>query len=48
MWLLIKPLKDSVKKAKKTIKDIFIQLRGKLVGDLILKLNLIIQGIGNY
>jgi len=37
-----------VKKAKETIKNVFKQLRGKSVGDLIVKLNLIIRGIGNY
>ncbi len=46
--LLIKPSKASVKKAKETIKNVFVQLRGKPVGDLIIKLNPIIRGIGNY
>jgi RNA-directed DNA polymerase len=46
--LLIKPSKASVKKARETIKSVFIQLRGKPVGDLIAKLNPIIRGIGNY
>jgi RNA-directed DNA polymerase len=48
MQLLIKPSKDSIKKAKSTIKDVFMQLRGKPVGDLIMKLNPIIRGTGNY
>lgn len=48
MRLLIKPSKASIKKAKKTIKNVFIQLRGKPVGDLIEKLNPIIRGIGSY
>ena len=48
MKLLIKPSKASVKKAKETIKNVFIQLRGRPVGDLIMKLNPIIRGIGNY
>lgn len=48
MRLLIKPSKASVKKARETIKNVFIQLRGKPVGDLIQKLNPIIRGIGNY
>ena len=48
MRLLIKPSKASVKKARETIKNVFIQLRGKPVGDLIKKLNPIIRGIGNY
>ena len=48
MRLLIKPSKLSVKKARETIKNVFIQLRGRPVGDLIKKLNPIIRGIGNY
>jgi len=48
MRLLIKPSKASVKKARETIKIVFLQLRGKPVGDLIIKLNPIIRGIGNY
>ena len=48
MKLLIKPSKASVKKAKETIKNLFLQLRGRPVGDLIMKLNPIIRGIGNY
>ena len=48
MKLLIKPSKASVKKAKETIKDVFSQLQGRPVGDLIMKLNPIIRGIGNY
>ncbi|MBZ9689879.1 group II intron reverse transcriptase/maturase [Clostridium estertheticum] len=48
MRLLIKPSKASIKKARETIKNVFIQLRGKPVGDLIKKLNPIIRGIGNY
>lgn len=48
MKLLIKPSKASVKKAKGTIKDVFSQLQGRPVGDLIMKLNPIIRGIGNY
>lgn len=48
MHLLIKPSNTSVKKARETIKNVFIQLRGRPVGDLIKKLNPIIRGIGNY
>jgi len=48
MQLLIKPSNASVKKAMETIKNVFIQLRGKPVCDLIKKLNPIIRGIGNY
>lgn len=48
MTLLIKPSKASIKKAKEKIKDVFSQLRGRPVGDLIIKLNPIIRGIGNY
>ncbi|MCB2342850.1 group II intron maturase-specific domain-containing protein [Clostridium estertheticum] len=48
MHLLIKPSNASVKKAMETIKNVFIQLRGRPVGDLIKKLNPIIRGIGNY
>ena len=48
MRLLIKPSKESVKKVRKTIKDVFTQMRGKPVGDLIIKLNPIVRGIGNY
>lgn len=48
MKLLIKPSLDSIKKAKKTIKEVFTQMRGKPVGDLIRKLNPIIRGTGNY
>lgn len=48
MRLLIKPSKASVKKSKETIKNTFMQLRGKPVWDLITKLNPIIRGIGNY
>ena len=48
MRLLIKPSKASIKKAMQTIKNVFIQLRGKPVGELIKKLNPIIRGIGNY
>ena len=48
MHLLIKPSKGSIKKAIETIKGVFMQLRGKPVGDLIRKLNPIIRGIGNY
>ena len=48
MKILIKPSKASIKKAKEAIKDVFAQLRGKPVGDIITKLNPIIRGIGNY
>jgi len=48
MRLLIKPSKASIKKAMETIKGVFMQLRGKPVGDLIRKLNPLIRGIGNY
>ncbi|WP_238919215.1 group II intron reverse transcriptase/maturase [Clostridium sp. YIM B02555] len=48
MVLLIKPSKDSVKKAKQKIKEVFIKYRGKQIGIIINKLNPIIRGIGNY
>lgn len=48
MKLLIKPSKDSVKKAKETIKNIFKEMKGRPVGELIMKLNPVIRGIGNY
>lgn len=48
MKLLIKPSKASVQKAKETIKSVFKQMRGRPVVDLIMKLNPIIRGIGNY
>lgn len=48
MKLLIKPSKASIKKAKDTIRNVFKQMRGRPVGDLIMKLNPIIRGIGNY
>jgi len=46
--LFIKPSKASVKKARETIKNVFMQFKGKPVGDLITTLNPIIRGIGNY
>jgi len=46
--LLIKPSKESVKKAKATIKGVFSQKRGKPVRELISELNPIIRGTGNY
>lgn len=48
MHLFIQPSNASVKKARETIKNVFMQLRGKPVGDLITTLNPIIRGIGNY
>ncbi|MEW8974440.1 MAG: reverse transcriptase domain-containing protein [Tissierellaceae bacterium] len=48
MKLLIKPSKDSVKKAKETIKNVFREMKGRPVGELMMKLNPIIRGIGNY
>lgn len=48
MRLLIKPSKTSIKNAREKIKDVFKQLRGKPVADIITKLNPIIRGIGNY
>ena len=48
MKLLIKPSKVSVKKAKEKIKEVFAQLTGIPVRELIMKLNPIIRGIGNY
>lgn len=48
MKLLIKPSKDSIKKAKRTIKNIFKDMKGRPVGELIMKLNPVIRGIGNY
>lgn len=46
--LFIKPSNASVKKARETMKNVFMQLRGKPVGDIITTLNPIIRGIGNY
>ena len=46
--LLIKPSKDSIKKAKLKIKEVFEQKRGRPVKELIAELNPIIRGIGNY
>jgi RNA-directed DNA polymerase len=48
MKLLIKPSKVSIKKARETIKNVFKQLRGKPVGELIMELNPVIRGTGNY
>lgn len=48
MKLLIKPSKASVKKARETIRNVFGQMKGRPVRDLIMKLNPIIRGIGNY
>jgi len=48
MKLLIKPSKASVKKAKETIRNTFKLMTGKPARDLIMKLNPIIRGIGNY
>lgn len=46
--LLVKPSKGSIKKAKQSIKELFIQFRGRPMGELIFKLNPVIRGIGNY
>jgi len=46
--LLIKPSKDSVKKARKTIKEVFERKTGRPVKELIYELNPIIRGIGYY
>ena len=46
--LLIKPSKDSIKKAKLKIKDVFKRKRGRPVKELILELNPIIRGTGHY
>lgn len=48
MQLFIKPSTASVKKAKETIKEVFRKLRGKPVRELIMELNPIIRGLGNY
>jgi RNA-directed DNA polymerase len=48
MVLLIKPSKESIKKAKQKIKEIFDRYKGSQVGVIIMKLNPIIRGIGNY
>lgn len=48
MKLIIRPSKESVKKAREKIKKVFTQLRGKPVRDVIMELNPIIRGIGNY
>ena len=46
--LLIKPSKESIKKAKEKIKSVFQTMRGMPAGELIMVLNPIIRGIGNY
>jgi len=46
--LLIKPSKESIKRAKATIKEAFARKRGRPVRELITELNPIIRGIGNY
>ncbi|MFC3883091.1 group II intron reverse transcriptase/maturase [Bacillus songklensis] len=46
--LLIKPSKASIKKAKQTIKETFLELKGRPVHELIYKLNPIIRGTGYY
>jgi len=46
--LLIKPAKDSVKKAKVTIKEAFAKKRGRPAGELIAELNPVIRGTANY
>jgi RNA-directed DNA polymerase len=46
--LLIKPSKSSIKKSKEKIRNIFKEMRGVSVGELITRLNPVIRGIGNY
>lgn len=46
--LLCKPSKDSIKKCKGKISEIFNQMIGKNVGSLILRLNPVIMGSANY
>ncbi|NGY76014.1 group II intron reverse transcriptase/maturase (plasmid) [Bacillus megaterium] len=46
--LLIKPSKDSIRKAKSKIKDTFAVMRGRPVKELIRVLNPIIRGYGQY
>ena len=46
--LLIKPSKDSIKKAKSAIKETFARKAGKNIGALIGELNPIIRGTGYY
>ena len=48
MKFLIKPSKESIRKARGKIKQVFTQLRGHSVRDLIMELSPIIRGIGNY
>ena len=48
MSLMIKPSKDSVKKAKATIKYTFEQKKGRPAGEVIAELNPIIRGTGYY
>lgn len=48
MRLFIKPSKDSVKEAKRKIKEIFIWAKGREVSILIERLNQTIRGIANY
>jgi RNA-directed DNA polymerase len=46
--LLIKPSKDSIRKAKSKIKDTFAVMRGRPVKEIIHVLNPIIRGYGQY
>lgn len=46
--LLIKPSNASIRKAKQTIKETFMELKGRPVRELIYKLNPIIRGTGYY
>ncbi|MED4035539.1 group II intron reverse transcriptase/maturase [Priestia megaterium] len=46
--LLIKPSKDSIRKAKSKIKDTFAVMRGRPVKEIIRVLNPIIRGYGQY
>lgn len=48
MRLFIKPSKDSVKRAKQKIKEVFIWAKGREVSLLIERLNQTIRGIANY
>ena len=48
MKLFTKPSKDSIKKAKASIKDAFARKTGRPVGELIKELNPIIRGTGYY
>ena len=46
--ILIKPSKKSVKQVKEKLRKIFLEHKGKHVGQLIAKINPVIRGVSNY